>query len=448
MKNQRHPTKILLGFLSIFIILAANHPSRIAAQAVSEQPVTALEIGGMAPVTLKRAATSNGARPEFLSLTFLPGLGMNVFQITANIPGKGEIPILTSPSLEELASRLSGKSGGMGAGFGSAFLIPYPNRIFGELSADGTTLTTEWHGHTLALPANPHSRNLAASSKGVVMHGLIFTDQGQDLHIDSTADGQTATAVIHAGNFGGHWLSDTDLRFTFTLTGDAVDETITATNIGHEDEPMAIGAHPYFAIPSGNRSQAQLHIPAEKVAGITSYEEEMPTGQLKPVSGTIYDYRDTQGIPLDDHALDDNFSHLLRTYGAVEVKLIDPEAHYGIDVEGVSPTIETVQVYSPQGKNFVAVEDQFNFVDPFGKEWNGMDTGMVTLHPGRSTTWEVRLRLLSPDASSKYCAPRRCDALGTGSLSPQGAASYAGSADGFSRAMLEKRPGSLYPTRR
>jgi galactose mutarotase-like enzyme len=355
----------------------------------------------LAPVTLKRTVTSNGAKPEFLLLTFLPGLGMNVFQITANIPGKGEVPILASPSLEELANRLSGESGSMGAGFGTAFLIPYPNRIFGELSADGTTLTTEWHGHTLALPANPRFRDPAASSKGVVMHGLVFKDQGQDLHTKSVADGQTATAVIHAGSFGGHWLSETDLHFTFTLTGDTVDETVTATNIGHQDEPMAIGAHPYFAIPSEDRAQARLHIPAEKIAGITSYEEEMPTGELKPVRGTNYDYRAAEGVSLDDNALDDNFSHLLWTHGAVEVTLIDPEAHYGIDVEGVSPTIKTVQVYSPQGKNFVAVEDQFNFVDPFGKEWKGMDTGMVALHPGQSATWQIRLRLLNPDASSK-----------------------------------------------
>jgi aldose 1-epimerase len=235
----------------------------------------------------------------------------------------------------------------------------------------------------------------------VVMHGLIFKDPGQDLRTETIADGQTATAVIHAGSFGGHWLSETDLHFTFSLTGESVDEKITATNVGHEDEPMAIGAHPYFAIPSENRAQARLHIPAEKVAGITSYQEEMPTGELKPVNGTPYDYRAAEGVALADRALDDNFSHLVRTRGAVEVKLVDPEAHYGIDVEGVSPTIKTVQVYSPQGSNFVAVEDQFNFVDPFGKEWKGMDTGMVTLHPGQSTTWEVRLRLLNPDASSK-----------------------------------------------
>lgn len=401
MKNQPYPGKITLWSLCLSMALIASQPCRIAAQAAGGQEAAALQIGGAAPVTLKRAETSNGAKPEFLSLTFLPGLGMNLFQITANIPGRGEIPILASPSVEELASQLSGKSGGMGAGFGTAFLIPYPNRIFGELSADGTTLTTEWHGHTLALPANPHFRNPPASSKGVVMHGLILKDQGQDLRTETTAGGQTATAVIHAGSFGGHWLSQTDLYFTFTLTGDAVDEKITATNVGHEDEPMAIGAHPYFAIPSQDRTQARLHIPAEKIAGITSYEEEMPTGELKPVSGTLYDYRAADGVPLDDHALDDNFSHLQWTHGAVEVKLTDPEAHYGIDVEGVSPAIKTVQVYSPQGKNFVAVEDQFNFVDPFGKEWKEMNTGMVTLHPGQSTTWEIRLRLLNPDGSSQ-----------------------------------------------
>ncbi|MGC1463242.1 MAG: aldose 1-epimerase [Terracidiphilus sp.] len=402
MKNAAHSTRILLGLICIGIVLESSHPSCIAAQAAGEQAAAApLQIGGMAPVILKRVATSNGAKPEFLSLTFLPGLGMNVFQITANIVGKGEIPILTSPSLEELASRLSGRSGGTGAGFGTAFLIPYPNRIFGELSADRTTLNTEWHGHTLALPANPRANNPTPSSKGVVMHGLIANDLGQELQTKSTVDGQTATAVIHAGSFGGHWPSDTDLHFTFMLTGDVVDEKITATNIGREDEPMAIGAHPYFAIPSEDRAQARLHIPAQKIAGITSYEEEMPTGELKFVSGTLYDYQAEEGVALDNHALDDNFSHLRRTHGVVEVKLIDPEAHYGIDVEGVSPTIKTVQVYSPQGKNFVAIEDQFNFVDPFGKEWKGMDTGMVTLHPGQSTTWEIRLRLLNPVASSK-----------------------------------------------
>jgi aldose 1-epimerase len=233
------------------------------------------------------------------------------------------------------------------------------------------------------------------------MYGPIFKDQAQDVHIAKTADGQTAMAVIHAGSFDGHWLSETDLHFTFALAGDAIDEKVTATNIGHEDEPIAIGAHPYFAIPSQDRVQARIRIPAETAAVITSYLEERPTGELKSEDGAAYDYRAPEGVALDNRALDDNFSHLQRTGGAADVRLTDPEARYGIDIAGVSPAIRTVQVYSSSEKNFVAVENQFNFVDPFGKEWNGMDTGMVRLHPGQSTTWEIRLRLFAPRARSK-----------------------------------------------
>jgi galactose mutarotase-like enzyme len=80
----------------------------------------------------------------------------------------------------------------------------------------------------------------------------------------------------------------------------------------------------------------------------------------------------------------------------VTVKIIDPAAHYGINIEGLSPAIKTIQMYAPPNKNFVAIEHQYNFADPFGKEWGGMDTGMVTLKPGESTNWHVRLRLFTP----------------------------------------------------
>ncbi len=383
------------------------HPDRGAMAA--SRPV---QVGGEPAVTIQRNPTSHGARPEFVSLTFLPGRGMNVVQIYADVPGLGEIPVLNSPSIETVAKRLNGQGfdrlGAASVGFGEAFLIPYPNRIFGRLSNDGTELATEWRGHTILLPTlrfhpaqSASSPDRAALNEGMVMHGLILRDQAQDIHTEQTPDGETATAVIHAGDFGGHWLSRTDLHFTLELAGDAVTESIVATNVGHQDEPIAIGAHPYFAIPSGDRSQARLHVPARMMAVVNNYRQEFPTGKLRPVQGTRYDYRPPDGIPLDDHALDDNFSHLERTDGAVDVRLTDPKSHYGVAVEGLSPAIKTVQIYSPQGREFVAVEEQFNFVDPFGKEWKGMDTGMVTLHPGESTTWKLRLHLFTPAIASR-----------------------------------------------
>jgi len=369
-------------------------------------PSSVPEIGGQPVVKLTRAATSNGQQPEFLSLTVLPGRGMNVFQITADMPGRGEIPVLASPSLEEAAAQLNGgpgdEYGNASFSFGGAFLVPYPNRIIGKLSPDGKTVTTEWHGKKIVLPANWHNSEHPTEDLHA-MHGLILASHTDDVQTLSIPDGQTVTGVIHAGDFGGHWLSQTDLSFVISLTGKAVDATIVAKNVGKEDEPIAIGWHPYFAIPSGQRSQAMLHVPGSELAVVNNYGDVFPTGKLIPVKGTKYDFEAPMGKALDDIYLDDNWSHLTRTDGAVDVNLTDPASNYGIKILGLSPHIKTIQVYSPPTKAFAAIEEQFNFADPFGKEWHGMDTGMVTLKPGASVEWHVRLELFQPnsEASSK-----------------------------------------------
>ncbi len=374
-------------------------------QLVSDKTI---EVGGEDVVTLRREAATDSTSPQFVSATILPGRGFNLFQITANLPGKGEVSLLASPGLEEAAGKLNGGPGdafGVASfGFGGAFLVPYPNRIIGQLSQDGATVTTSWQGHTLTLPADfggtkPNVRKHA-------IHGLILASKVQDIQKTTTADGQRVTGVLHAGDFGGRWLSSTDLAFAIDLAGDAVTATITAKNVGAVAEPMAIGWHPYFAIPSGDRTQARIHIPAAKLAAVDNYDQVFPTGELKPVAGTPYDFTAPDGKPLGQQFLDDNFSSLTRTGGSVDVALIDPAAKYGIKVEGLSPEIKTVQVYAPPTKEFVAIEEQFNFADPFGPEWHRMDTGMVVLAPGQSVTWKVRLQLFTAPPSGPAAPPQ------------------------------------------
>lgn len=96
--------------LALFATLSGcSHQAQPAPEAQPAQPPIP-QIGGEPVVKLTRPATSNGQQMEFLSVTVLPGRGMNVFQITANVPGKGEIPVLASPTLEEAAAKLSGGS--------------------------------------------------------------------------------------------------------------------------------------------------------------------------------------------------------------------------------------------------------------------------------------------------------------------------------------------------
>ena len=375
-------------------VLSFVLPAVVASWGVmSMQAQSETEIGGQKIVTITRSAVSK-TRPEFTSISVLPGRGMELLQITANFPGRGNVDVLASPDFaasKRMLDEHDTANGDLGYRLGSAFLVPYPNRIRGKLSDDGKTLTTEWHGHTLTLPANNIGSKPGAERHA--MHGLILKAHTDDVAEKTIPGGKEVTGVIHAGDFGGHWLSKTDLLFTITLTADAVDAVVVAKNVGNEAEPIAIGWHPYFNFPSGDRTQARLQIPASMLATVDNYDNVFPTGKLVPVTGQ-YDLRNGQA--LGKNFYDDNWSHLDWKNGVVTVNITDPAAKYGVKIEGISPEIKTIQAYAPPTRNFVAVEDQFNFADPFSKIWGPMDTGMVTLKPGQSTKWHVRLKVFVP----------------------------------------------------
>lgn len=368
--------------------------------AVVSHAQAAVNVNGMPSVTLTRKPTPGATKPEFTSVTLLPGRGLEVQQVTAFFPGNGtgDVNVLASPSLEESAKMLNEQdtpNGDLGYRLGAAFLFPYPNRIRGKLSADGKTLTTEWKGKTITLPANNMGKE--ATAERHAMHGLILKAKVEDLKVSKTADGGSVTGVIHGGNFDGHWLSKTDLVIKITLTADGVDASIVAHNVGSESEPVAIAWHPYFNLPSGDRKQARLRVPGSAMAEVDNYDNVFPTGKIIPVGGTAYDFQAPEGKALGGQFLDDNFSHLESKGGVITVTITDPAAHYGVKIEGLSPQIKTIQVYAPPAKSFIAVEHQFNFADPFGKEWGNMDTEMVTLAPGKSTQWHVRLKVFVPE---------------------------------------------------
>jgi galactose mutarotase-like enzyme len=375
--------------LALPILLAGSLVLIGHAQAVTE-------IGGQKIVTLTRAATG-AAKPEFTSITLAPGRGMEILQITANFPGKGNVDVLASPDLAGSKKMLDVDDddfGNLGYRLGSAFLVPYPNRIRGKLSADGKTLTTEWQGHAITLPANNIGKLPTAERHA--MHGLILKAKTDGVTVKDIPGGQEVSGVIHAGDFGGHWLSKTDLVVTIRLTAEAVDASIVARNVGKEDEPIAIAWHPYFNLPSGDRTQARVYIPANTTAEVDGYDNVFPTGKIVPVDGTRFDLRAPDGKALGTEFFDDNWNHLNWVDKTVTVKVIDPAAHYGVDIIGFSPEIKALQMYAPPTKQFVAIEHQYNFGDPFGKEWGKTDTGMVTLKPGQSTKWHVRLHVFVP----------------------------------------------------
>ena len=74
---------------------------------------------------------------------------------------------------------------------------------------------------------------------------------------------------------------------------------------------MAIAWHPYFNLPSGDRTQARVQIPGSTVAEVDNYDNVFPTGKLLPVAGNqVRPARRRAERRLGTNFYDDNWNHL------------------------------------------------------------------------------------------------------------------------------------------
>jgi aldose 1-epimerase len=404
-------TAILLGVVLAAEILAAqasvgrwlyrgqsNQQQQATPAAPAAQGNEPISIGGEPVVTLTRPRLAQQSKPQFLEAVVLPGVGMNLLQLKAYFPGKGDIPVLTTMDLPDAKKFLETDNDEFGTNsfrIGAAMLLPFANRIRGKLSDDGKTISTTIAGHAFSLPANFRGKNPGAEAHSI--HGFIYDAKFEDVKQNNGPIESTVSGVLHAGNFGGRWPSDTDVNLGMTLKNFSIDVYIIAKNVGNEEVPIGISFHPYFEIPSGDRKQVRLHIPADQRVVVNNYDDVFPTGRIVAVKGTPYDFTAPDGAALGDLFLDDCFTDLTRDPdGSATIELIDPASNYGLRVRALSAHIKAVQVYAPPDKNFVAIEPQFNLADPFNRRiWHDADTGMVTLEPGKATSWHVRLELFT-----------------------------------------------------
>jgi aldose 1-epimerase len=359
-----------------------------------QEPTPTMRPGGQDAILLERSQFGGGSGPEFLSATLLPGRGMNVLQITAYVPDKGEVSLLASPSLDEANQRMGGTgldaAGGESLEMGGAIEAPWAGQISGTISAAGKELTTTWHGRHLSLPVVGESTTATG--------GLLLKRASTAQSSNVMPDGGEAKVSFHAGDFNGHWVSQTDITTTVELSGRAIEMTVQARNTGTEIEPMGIGWRPRFAILSGNRGQETLRLPPAVRAEVADRRSGLPSGRLVAVAGTEYDFTGLNGARLGSLSLDDSFVHLKQAFmdnGPV-AELRDPESDYGLRITAMTSNIKTMRVYAPADANFVSIDPQFNFDDPFGHEWaKDEDTGMVLLQPGQTVQWKIRLEIFS-----------------------------------------------------
>ena len=398
-------TPSLVGLLSVALLVAAyerghGNLEKLKTRVNPQPPAEVLPTGpgGQDPIRLSRSATSIGKGVELISATFLPGRGMNVFQITALIPGHGEVPLLVSPSLASAAGVLNGQdddaNGSGSTTLGGAVLLPWAQRLSGTSTSTQGTLSTNWNGNRLSFPAeNPGST--------MSVEGLLLSRAADAVKSDVLPDGQSVVAVFHAGDFSGNWQSTIDVTVEAQLTAHDLDLTVTAQNTGQQPAPFGVGWYPFFAIPSGDRANALLSVPSQTMMEVNK-QFGRPTGRMVSVAGKGEDFSKAGGTKLGLTPIGATYTSLLSGVASGPVaELSDPSYNYRLSVIPLTPDITSMRVVSPADKAWVSIGPNTNLDDPFGPEWDSPENaGMITLAPGATLRWKVRLEISQLGAST------------------------------------------------
>lgn len=341
-------------------------------------------IGGLPPLVL--TAPPRAGEASIVEAVLLPGRGFMLLQAVVATPDGRRVEALMSPPLARAALELDGGpedfAGNKSFSFGGAILAPYANRIRGR-RLEARQIETTIDGRAARLPRNWGGR--APGAETYAMHGLILaTPVTVRRRTAEEAQGWVGPQAL-AG-----WPGELALDITWRLADGGLTLHVNACNVGDTPAAIGIGWHPYFKLPSGERDQALLQLPAAWRCEVNNYDEVLPTGRLLATAGTAYDF--SRPRALGDSYLDDCFTGLERPGGIGSAEVQDPGAGLIVRVETPSPAVLAFQVYAPPDQPFVVLEPQFNLADPYGEVWPAsVDTGMQRVRPGASISYEVTL---------------------------------------------------------
>ncbi len=154
-------------------------------------------------------------------------------------------------------------------------LLPWPNRVAGG---------------RYRFARVDHQLPVDEPRTGCAIHGLTRTLRWQV--VDNASESVSLELDLPPSDgypFALH------LGATYSLDASGLTARITATNAGRRPCPYGAGAHPYVRVPDGSPIDgALLDIPAD--ATLETDDRGIPTGAVRPVDGSAYDFRTPRRI--------------------------------------------------------------------------------------------------------------------------------------------------------
>lgn len=288
-------------------------------------------VGGAEALTLTRLPLEHSGHPEFSSATLLPGLGMQVLQLTTTLAGGAVYPLLAGPTVEQAA--------GMPAKAVDA--APF---------------------HLMLAPAG--------QARGTPTD-VIATNAATDVVNRTEADGGEATgtfAVLDAG--GKH--SGVEAKVDAVLNGRSFELSVRVRNNALSSREFSLNWSPHFRAPGADLSNFRLSLPS------TDIEADGAARR----SSAPENFSAKEGASLPNTDVDLTYVNLQRQDigdGPV-VRLVDVRNGFVLRVFLLSPSIRSIRVRTDTAAKTLMLslgtKDQ---------------TGATLLQAGESAEWRVRI---------------------------------------------------------
>jgi aldose 1-epimerase len=178
---------------------------------------------------------------------------------------------------------------------------------------------------------------------------------------------------------------------TYRLVDHGMECAFSVTNTGDEAAPVAAGFHPYFTVGTEWIDSALLRV---GFSGMQEFDSGLiPTGQLLPVGGSAFDFREAR--PIGRMAFNNCYVDPIRdTDGRARVALTNPDTGRSVAV-WMDAAFDYVVLFSADNqrdsfrRRYLAIEPMTCGADGFNHpEW-----GLVALQPGETVSgvWGVEV---------------------------------------------------------
>ena len=323
------------------------------------QTAPAMMPGGQEAITLSRAALWKGTAPEYVSATVLPGIGMQVLQVTIAVPDHGTRALLQAPTVAELVA-----------------------------TPDATLESGAFHLRVLPRrdAAKDGERDLLGNRPASGVQNLTMPDGGR-------ADGVFSGSPTTSGD------PNIDAYVSSTLVGRTFDVTVRAINRGQENRVVALDWSPRFQAPGGDLSRLVLALPSK---------QRLDGKALRSVIGTQEDFSADRGTRLRREPVDVTYVGLRRDFlgeGPV-TRLVYLDDGITLRITALTPSIRSIRVHAAPVAQALTLS--FSTADASA---TGVDSDEQVLRVGATLQWHLRMEVLATTQSGDGTAETRPSVL-------------------------------------